>query len=1252
MWQLRAMIQLKEIFANKFAFYITFSILGFLGGWLIEEAAHQQPDVSNYVTSIEQKLHASEAEVNSLFYNTSFLVNAVEGYVLGDTIEKYIDRPYTFIIYNDKDSVVYWNNNKILPFRSDIRYARIDTTERYEISESIYLKIRRAYDFLIDGQTSYYNLEVLIPIYKHYSIQNDYLHDHFPLIEKEAAQFIEISKEPTEFSVKDRAGRPIVYLQAKSNFPYQWYVIFSALCYLLGSFFSLITVYYCSKTLVRQGYTIGGSTLLFTCFGLFRLFTIAFDAPSIIHDYEIFNVRLSNANTIWLYSLGDFLIDIGLVFWASIFISKELSPKHIHNYSSLKKGFICFLGYGIAIVGLAAIQFGIRDIVMSSFISLEFDNFSYLDSYSLLTLIGISGMFLSYFFFTYRLFSIIAKINYDVKIRAGIFGLLMLISIIGAIYCQLLPIDIAVFCLSSIIYSLTLNYFVERETLSLASVSIWLILFSAFATTVIENSNIDKDILLRKAFAKSLAFERDLETEATFDRLVPRILDDGFLKIVINNPLSPSPKRPVVELLKYRYLDNYFFGRYNYNNIYIYNEQGRPARGEKRDYAELMDIIGSSQKTSCKYLQFYSHLDGSFSYFAKLPISQNGKLLGIIIVELTPKKAFQKSNIYVELLSRNKDRLENIYSQFDFALYKYKERVMSNGSTFKAQLPYDLAYPEPGNYKLLTTEDDANSNYLTYRSGGDGANFSMVKIPKMHPSQILSVFAYIFCLGVFVLLICQFLNTVFQKLFNINFIHLKFENSLREQIQKGIILVTLASFVAIAIITIWYNSIDREEYHSSRLERKINSTARTAMWPIHESTDSLVRIPEAKLLSKIQKIDVNIYDLGGNLLSSSEDVIYERHLISRKMDPIAFQRLHYEQHNQVFHNEIISGFKYRSAYVPLKDRNDVTIAYLNLPYDLAGSRNIGSQDVAKLLGALLNVYVIFLLIAGLAAFFIANSVTNPLSVIGQRLDQVELGRTNDPIEWKNDDEIGELVERYNQMIKELEDSTRKLTQSQRESAWREMAKQVAHEIKNPLTPMKLNIQLLERVVDSNPEKAKKMVKRVSNTLIEQIDSLAHIASEFSNFAKMPTANNEELNLNELVTNAYSLFSEEENVQLFLTMTDRACSVFADKTQVMRVLNNLLKNAIQAIPNDTPGIIKVRLAATSTTAIISVSDNGCGIPESQKDDIFIPNFTTKSSGTGIGLAMSKTIVEMAKGKIYFESEEGKGTEFYVELPLLT
>ena len=1246
------MNQLKRILFNSISICLLLAILGFAVGQAIENYAHQAPEVKTYVKKMEQALHQAEQEIDGLFNNGSFLLNAVEGYVLSDTVQKYIDKPYTFIIYNDQDSIVYWNNNKVLPFQSDIQYSQIDTIEKYKINESIFLRIRRPYQFLIDGLTYYYNLEALIPLYKHYAIQNDYLQNSFALTPKDFSEYVAISKEATDFSIKDRLGRPIIYIKAKESYPYHWVVIFSTILYFLSSFSFLLAIYLVAQRISFKGQVILGLFLFVATFLVFRLFTFFYDFPLIAHEYSIFNERLSNANNIWFYSLGDFLIDCTLFFWLSIYLSKVIRPKDLKEYNIIQQFAVGLFGYLGLIGGLAGVQFAMRDIVMSSFISFEFNDFSRLDLYSLLALTGMGVLLLSYFFATYRLFLLLKHFELKGLTKIVLFMGALSNALVVGLALELLPIDISVFIIASIIHAIALHFFVQRKTTSLAWISIWLFLFSIFATIVIENSNTDKGIALRKDYTKALAFERDIETENIFESLVPQILDDGFLKLFMNNPLSPSPRTQAIELLTSRYLDNYFFGRYNYK-VHIYKEKGQPYRGETRDYESLMDMIRNSRGTVSQYLKFYSIPDGQYAYYAKLPISQNGAVLGIVIIEFTPKKEFKKSNIYVELLSRNKERLERIYAQFTYAVYKYEERVLTNGSNFNAQLAYSFPRPNQGEHKILKNRSsDNHENYLTYSSEFDGSTISIVMVPKINIFKVFTVFAYIFWFGIFLLLMGQFINFLLFKTIKMRFIGLSFENTLREQIQRGIIMVTLASFVAIAIITIWYYSSEYNEYHTDRLLRKISSTSRTALWQIHENQDSVIRLPDARSLADIHKIDVNIYDLGGNLVTSSEKVIFDRHLISRKMNPIAFQLLRNQQQNLVARPEIINNFEYLAAYVPLKDKREKTIAYLNLPYDLAGSNNIGSQDVAEFLGALLNVYVIFLLIAGGAAFFIANSVTNPLSVIGSKLDAVELGKKNEPLIWDNRDEIGELVERYNHMIKELEDSSKKLARSQRESAWREMAKQIAHEIKNPLTPMKLNIQLLERVVNTNPEKAQKMVKRVSNTLIEQIDSLAHIASEFSNFAKMPTANKELLNLNELVSNAYNLFKEEENVQLFLDMTDNECIIFADKTQIMRVLNNLLKNAIQAIPDDQPGIIKVQLTATSTTTILKISDNGCGIPTAQEDDIFVPNFTTKSSGTGIGLAMSKTIVEMVQGDIYFESIEGKGTDFYVELPLTT
>jgi two-component system nitrogen regulation sensor histidine kinase NtrY len=243
------------------------------------------------------------------------------------------------------------------------------------------------------------------------------------------------------------------------------------------------------------------------------------------------------------------------------------------------------------------------------------------------------------------------------------------------------------------------------------------------------------------------------------------------------------------------------------------------------------------------------------------------------------------------------------------------------------------------------------------------------------------------------------------------------------------------------------------------------------------------------------------------------------------------------------------------------------------------------------------------------------------------------------------------VEEYNKMIDKLEESAVQLAQSEREDAWREMAKQIAHEIKNPLTPMRLRVQQLTRIYEADPHQLEERLKSTSASLIEQIESLAQIANEFSAFAKMPDPVNERVELNQLVKSVVNLFEDEENADLYMYLPKDQLVSFVDKKQLVRVLNNLIKNAIQAIPEERRGDIGIHLFQREDKAIIMVEDNGTGIPEDKQDKVFVPNFTTKSSGKGLGLAIARNVVAAAKGKIYFETEKGKGTKFFVELPLM-
>ena len=235
------------------------------------------------------------------------------------------------------------------------------------------------------------------------------------------------------------------------------------------------------------------------------------------------------------------------------------------------------------------------------------------------------------------------------------------------------------------------------------------------------------------------------------------------------------------------------------------------------------------------------------------------------------------------------------------------------------------------------------------------------------------------------------------------------------------------------------------------------------------------------------------------------------------------------------------------------------------------------------------------------------------------------------------------------MIDELTESAELLAKSERESAWREMAKQVAHEIKNPLTPMKLGIQYLKKSWEEKTPDWDLKFDKFAQTMIEQIESLSRIASEFSDFAKMPKANNENIDLVNLVESAVVIYQDNKQTINLIKHEDKPCFVFADKTQMIRVFNNLLKNSMQAINEMDNGRIDIEIDRSENNIIIKITDNGIGITKEESENIFSPNFTTKTGGMGLGLVMVKSIVESYEGKIRFESEKGKETTFIVVLP---
>jgi nitrogen fixation/metabolism regulation signal transduction histidine kinase len=426
---------------------------------------------------------------------------------------------------------------------------------------------------------------------------------------------------------------------------------------------------------------------------------------------------------------------------------------------------------------------------------------------------------------------------------------------------------------------------------------------------------------------------------------------------------------------------------------------------------------------------------------------------------------------------------------------------------------------------------------------------------------------------------------------------------------------------------------------------------------MHDTFDDVVKIYDSVStfdlqalvdeVAEIHGVDVNVYDLHGTLRESSERDVYSKGIISEKMDPVAYfrlSRLHQIEHVQ---QERIADLPYLSVYAPVRDKDGQPYAYLSIPYFT--SQPELDQEISNFIVTVINLNAFILLIAGLIALFITNRITRSFAVISDKMKEVSLGQVNAAIDWSRDDEIGDLVKEYNKMVAKLGESAAALAKNEREGAWREMARQVAHEIKNPLTPMKLSIQYLQKAIDSNQPNVKELSGNVARTLVEQIDHLSKIAADFSQFANISYTNVERFDLHDVIRSLQELYRPNPNIEFVWKPVHRQVMVNADKTQMNRLFTNLFANAVEACEGRQCRIEVAEMVLDGKLRI-SITDNGDGIAEEMQSRIFIPNFTTKSSGTGLGLAMCKGIVEQARGNIWFETQKGVGTTFFVEVPV--
>nr|WP_035663689.1 ATP-binding protein [Flavobacterium sp. ACAM 123] len=478
--------------------------------------------------------------------------------------------------------------------------------------------------------------------------------------------------------------------------------------------------------------------------------------------------------------------------------------------------------------------------------------------------------------------------------------------------------------------------------------------------------------------------------------------------------------------------------------------------------------------------------------------------------------------------------------------------------------------------------------------------------------------------------------------------------SLRIRIFLSMIVLIIVASILLASISIIQFKNEAKEYHQERLERKenavrehINYVLSTTTYPLTTENLDLIFKDKIHELAHIHNIEINIYSLEGKLLKSSKES-FSVDKVSPPIQKYILKLVRSSIEKRYVEIKTVNNVKNRSSFTQIKDDKFKPLGVLNLPY--LEDDNFYEKELHSFLIRLGQVYSFMLIVAFALAYFLSTYITKSLKTISDRINETSLSQKNKKIVLEaSSKEINLLITSYNRMVEELEISAVKLAQSEREEAWREMAKQVAHEIKNPLTPMRLTVQSFERKFNpEDPDIIQKM-KDYSETLIQQIDTMNAVASAFSNFASMPAQQNETLNVVEVVELALDIFNEEHVV--FESESPEIISKI-DRTQLIRIITNLVKNAIQSLPEQQENkTVFVTVKKDSNNVLIIVEDNGVGIKPEDISRIFEPKFTTKNSGMGLGLGIIKNIIENYKGTITFDTEHGKGTQFTVSLPII-
>ncbi|WP_185154056.1 ATP-binding protein [Fulvivirga sp. M361] len=1143
---------------------------------------------------------------------------------------------YPFFIYQGGD-LIYWSDYRFVPdyhsVRGDYRYRFLQLLRKDFIARKWVIA------------NSSFEVVALLPLYKGYQIENDFVASAYnpEIFPVQQLSILPMSSEAgTDICLDNNEYCLFKVLFDKDySSPDRSLLLLINALYSIGFLLLFIAIYVIIYQVGRR-VAIKGALLLAAGILLIRLLMLWIGFPDNFTDAPLFNSRYfasSNLNR----SLGDLLINLGgfcswtiYVFLHRSRILEELASRLPENrHIKILLGALT-IGGGFFSFHIGYLMF--QTLYHNSQLTFDIEQTLDFDSSRLTGFVIFLVFIFSVFFFFHVVYKLMKQTFSEKRALiqaffsgAALFSLVNLL--IGQIFWPALLLGSATYFVLHITdlprsikklgYSTFLYFFV------------YVISGALLGTISIYQFENERDIKRKKKYASQLLIENDNLAEFLLSEANDRIEKDVFIQ---NRMSSPFLSKDIIKAKIRRVYLNSYFDKYDVN-IYLYNALSEPFDNSFETI--LPNDFRGSYSTSYDSIYFINSLGSELSkrYLSFSKIEKRGVTVGYIAIDLNLKRVIPES-VYPELLVDH--RFLNPYqnAKYSYAVFE-NNTITYNSGDFNYLLNFgEVLFQDPALYdqSLIVS----GYRHIAVRDVND--KVIVISSEDHSFSDVISNFSFLFLIQVFsVVLLAGF----YALYFLLQQESLNYSAKIQLYLNVAFFLPLFA--VSATTLSLINSSFEKEvnyEYYKKAENISINVSEDLNDF-VSDSTANAEELQTQLIqLSKYSGADVNLFDTQGKLIATSQPLIYENDLLSNHVNPVAYAYIKERGENARILQESVGELDYNTAFFAVKsfDKGDL-IGMVSIPF--FQSEYTLEQNQITILTNVINIFTVVFIVFLVVSYLAAKWLTFPLWFITQKLKKTTLTGFNEPLSWDANDEIGLMVGEYNKMLENLENSKKALARSEKESAWREIAQQVAHEIKNPLTPMKLTLQHLSRKL--RDKGSKEEMDRPINTLLDQVDILNDIASSFSSFAKMPIPEHERYELAHVVRNVVSLHKSTKNVVIDLHIEVEPVFTIGDEQLMGRIINNILLNAIQATERKD-SCIKICLDKIRASKVrLEIKDNGAGIANDIRNKIFIPNFSTKEMGSGIGLAIAKHGVEHAGGKIWFETEIGSGTSFFIELP---